>query len=172
MACTQIVLSFYFFLFFFSCSKCKLLPATLQDFSPLMIWREISTHSADRGKSTRISNTSDTEWYTATGSKLNKDSYPKTLVSLSALLPLSLRPQIWEKVSRSAVTILKICISKKSPVNYQRFSSWILFLMWSHLGASIWLDQCNRARVNIKAYTDEDIFWEGRSNVWQKHQVF
>lgn len=105
------------FFFFCPCSKCKLFPATPQDFSPLMIWREITTHSADRGKSTRISNTSDKEWYTVSGSKLNTDSYPKTLVSLSALLPLSLWPQIWEKVSRSAATILKICRSKKSPVN-------------------------------------------------------
>lgn len=53
--------SFLFFSFFFLVPKCKLFPATLQDFSPLMIWKEITTHSADRGKSTRISNTTDTE---------------------------------------------------------------------------------------------------------------
>lgn len=84
----------YPFFFFFLIPKCGLFPATLQDFSYLMMRREITSHSADRGKSTGISNTSDAERYTASGSKQNKDSYPKTLVSLSALLPLSLRPQI------------------------------------------------------------------------------
>lgn len=106
---------FIFSLPFFLAPKHKLFPATLQNFFPLMIWSEITTYSADRGKTTRISNTSETEWYTAAGSKLNEVSYPKALVSLSALLSLSLRPQIW--VSRSAVTILKVCRPKKSPVN-------------------------------------------------------
>lgn len=55
--------------FFFLVPKCKFFHATLQGFSPLMIWREI-TPGADRGKSSRISNTSAAEWCTASGSKL------------------------------------------------------------------------------------------------------
>lgn len=56
--------------FFLLVPKCKLFPATLQDFSPLMIWREITTASADRGKGSRISNASAAERYTASGSNL------------------------------------------------------------------------------------------------------
>lgn len=49
---------------------------------------------------------------------------------------------------------MKICRSKKSPVNQQPFSPWVLFLEQEHLDASTWLDHDTGISINIKAYTD------------------